>query len=112
METIYFVRVGHVDYTTVSINGQLHNSEWDDRHTKTFRIATSFSEASNVFIDGVAWSIVEAVIDGEETFYTEFDNSDFDIAGDITDHRDGTVSVTMGKMTDLEEAYELLYGGE
>lgn len=35
----------------------------------------------------------------------------FNIAGDVTDHRDGTVSITMGRMTDLEEAYELLYGG-
>ena len=42
----------------------------------------------------------------------EYDNSDFNIAGDVTDHRDGTMSIKMGKATDLEDAYELLYGGD
>ena len=41
----------------------------------------------------------------------EWDNSEFCLAGDITDHRDGTITVKMGKLTDLEEAYELMLGG-
>ena len=41
----------------------------------------------------------------------EYDNSAFSVRGDIIGHQDGTVSVKMGKLTDLEEAYELLYGG-
>jgi len=39
------------------------------------------------------------------------DLSDYCIAGDVVDHRDGNITVYMGKMTDLEQAYELLYGG-
>ena len=32
----------------------------------------------------------------------EYNNSDYCIAGDIIDHRDGTLSVKMGKPTDVE----------
>ena len=45
------------------------------------------------------------------TQQTEFDNSEFSIRGDLTVHVDGTCTVHMGKPTDLEDAYEILYGG-
>lgn len=32
----------------------------------------------------------------------EYDNSEYSLAGDITDHRDGTVSIKMGKPTEAE----------
>ena len=32
------------------------------------------------------------------------------MAGDITDHRDGTITVKMGRLTALEETLELIYG--
>lgn len=41
----------------------------------------------------------------------DYDNSAFSIRGPITLYPDGRISVKMGKPTDLEEAYELLYGG-
>lgn len=40
---------------------------------------------------------------GTETVQ-EWDNSDYCVAGPITDHRDGTLTVKMGKYTQLEEA--------
>lgn len=43
--------------------------------------------------------------------YQEYDNSEFCIRGDLTVHVDGTCTVKMGKTTDLEDAYEMLYGG-
>ena len=43
---------------------------------------------------------------------SEWDNSDYSLSGPITDNRDGTVSIKMGKPTDLEDAMELLLGGE
>ena len=46
-----------------------------------------------------------------ETRQEEFDNSEFCIRGDLTVHVDGTCTVKMGKPTDLEDAYEMLYGG-
>lgn len=41
----------------------------------------------------------------------DYDNSQFNVAGSVTDNRDGSFSIKMGMTTDLEEAYELLYGG-
>ena len=113
----YFIRVNGVDYLTHEINGKLHNIDWDERHTKTFTLEMTYEQAMSIFKDGTKWSIVSVTTpdEGDESFesYEEvFDNSDFIFAGDVTDHRDGTVSVTMGQMTELEEAYELLYGGE
>ena len=113
----YFIRVNNIDYPSHGINGKLHNEDWDNRHTKTFTLEMTYEQAISIFKDGTKWSIVSVTSpdEGEESFepYEEvFDNSDFNFAGDVIDHRDGTVSVTMGQMTELEEAYELLYGGE
>lgn len=41
----------------------------------------------------------------------EYDNSEYSVLGDTTIAADGTVSIKMGKPTDLEVAYQLLYGG-
>ena len=63
--------------------------------------------------DGTPWSIVQGTpaADGKET-EAGWDNSAFSLSGDITDHRDGTVTIKMGKPTDLEDAYEMLLGGD
>ena len=53
----------------------------------------------------------EPIQTGTETQEIEFDNSEFTIRGDLTVHVDGTCTVEMGKLTDLEEAYELMLGG-
>ena len=101
------------EYNALSITGKMNDKEWDGRQSKTFRIEATHDEALEVFADGCGWSIIDMSTDENgDPIEMEFDNSDFSMAGDVTDHRDGTVSVTMGKPTDLEEAYELLYGGE
>ena len=95
-----------------TINGKMNDKEWDGRQSKTITLAMAYDAASALFVDGLAWSIVmqpDAYTDpetGEEiTPEAEvYDNCEFSIAGDITDHRDGTVSVKMGKPTDLEVA--------
>ena len=104
-----------------SVNGRVADEEWDNRSSKAITLEMSYEEAANLFVDGVAWSIMvheEAPVlddNGVEVDVTtkeiEFDNSEYNIAGDITDHRDGTITVKMGKLTDLEEAYEIMLGG-
>lgn len=106
-----FVKINNREYPA-AIFGKMQDRDWDGRQSKTIKLAMSYADASQIFVDGLSWSIIcEDEAEGE-VMREEFDNSDFNIAGDITDHRDGTLSVTMGKETDLEEAYELLYGGE
>lgn len=90
------------------VNGRLNNPDWDDRDTKAITLKMAYSKAVETFVDGLPWSIVVET-DGEtEAAREEYDNSEYSLAGDITDHRDGTVTVVMGKPTELELAMELL----
>ena len=104
-----------------SITGRMHDKDWDDRPSKAIRVEMSFTDALDLFVDDLDWSIIqetdevneveEEVFDektGEVTTITklvpsvvaeEYDNSDYSVAGEITDHRDGTVTVKMGKLT-------------
>ena len=104
-----------------TINGRMNDSEWDGRESKSVTLEMDYATASAIFVDGLAWSIVQeqevptynedGKQTGTETQTTEFDNAEYCLAGDITDHRDGTMTVKMGKLTDLEEAYEIMLGG-
>lgn len=109
-----YCKINGTEYPAISFFGKLNDSEWDNRATKTITLEMTYTQAMELFADGCSWSIVDRWVDeatGEEVV-EEYDNSDFFVAGDVTDHRDGTLSIKMGRETDLEEAYELLYGGE
>ena len=122
-----YVKVNGTLYPA-SVAGRMSDAEWDGRESKAITMTADFATADSLFQDGAAWSIVSEdpvpvyneqgnpVIgdDGEpvyETQQTEFDNSEYSIRGDLTVHVDGTCTVKMGKPTDLEDAYEMLYGG-
>ena len=103
------ILINQTEYPAV-INGNIRDYQWDNRESKVITLTMSHAAADAIFVDGLEWSIIcEYELNGE-TVREEFDNSDFSVAGDIIDHRDGTISVKMGKPTDLELAYELLYG--
>lgn len=107
-----FVKVGEKRYPA-SITGKLHDKDWDDRPSKAIRLQMDYMEAASIFVDDVNWSIIQEVeelveIHNEETGETimipniieeEYDNSDYSIAGDIINHRDGFVTVKMGMVT-------------
>lgn len=109
-----YVKIDNTLYPA-TVNGRVQDKEWDGRESKSITLEGDYETINALFKDGTAWSIVmEDVItteDGEETKETEYDNSEFNIRGDITVHTDGTCTVKMGKETDLEFAYTLLYGG-
>lgn len=97
------VKINGTEYPA-QVNGTLADYTWDGRDVKAITLEISHASADELFVDDTEWSI----LDGE----TEYDNSDYSVAGDIIDHRDGTLTVKMGKPTDLELAYEELYGGD
>lgn len=127
-----YIKINNTKYPA-TVNGKMSDTAWDNRASKAITLDMDYATASALFVDGVAWSIVqtqevpvyetnekgEPVLDElgnpevkeYETQETEFDNSDYCLAGDITDHRDGRITVKMGKLTDLEEAYEIMLGG-
>lgn len=123
-----YVKVNGTLYPA-TIDGQMQDYTWDNRESKTVTMQGTYDEIVGLFKDGTPWSIVmketvqkrnedgspvldEAGNPVTEEQTSEWDNSEFSMSGPITDNRDGMVSIKMGKPTDLEDAMELLLGGE
>ena len=107
-----FIKVNGQEYPATLIYNY-KDRNWDMRETKTIYLTMSHDEAAALLPDNTPWSIVQRetvdVLDeqGKPTGETkevinEYDNSEYSLAGDITDHRDGTVSIKMGKPTESE----------
>ena len=107
-----YIKVNNTEYPA-EINGNPKDRSWGERDTKTITLTMTHAEVAALLPDNTSWSIVQRetspVYDeqGQPTGETkevvnEYDNSEYSIAGDITDHRDGTVSVKMGKLTESE----------
>lgn len=112
-----YIKIGDVIYPA-NVDGKMRDIDWDNRESKAITLEMDYATASALFVDGLEWSIVHkhevATRDkdgnqtGTEVVTDEWDNSDYDIAGSITDHRDGTVTVKMGKITAEEALAELM----
>lgn len=86
------------------------DSAWG-RPTCTVTIKASAAEIAALLPNNAPWSLIERedALDesGAPTGQTvdhERDMSEYSLSGDITDHRDGTVSIKMGKPTEEESA--------
>ena len=88
------------------IDGAMEDLLWDKRSSKSITLEMDYATANAMFVHGLKWSIISA--DESEI---EWDNSEYCVAGDLIDHRDGTITAKMGKLTELEEAYEIMLGG-
>lgn len=109
-----YVKVNNTEYPA-EISGNPKDRAWGDRDTKTITLTMTTTEVAPLLPDNTPWSIVlrETVDkldnDGQPTGETEevvneWDNSEYSLSGTITDHRDGTVSIKMGKPTETESA--------
>ena len=122
--------------TYIKVNGEIYpaivsrkteDHDWDNRKIKSITLGMSYCEVLTLLPDNTPWSIIvkEPLLDsnGNEALDeagnlvldeegTEVDMSEYSMSGDITDHRNGTVTIKMGKPTDLENAYEMLIGGD
>lgn len=90
-----------------TVNGSLKDRQWIDRESKSITLAMDYATALALFVDGLNWSIVMDVEQVQEdgtviTVQETYDNSEYDVAGPITDNRNGTVTVKMGKATAQE----------
>lgn len=103
------------DEYQATVNGTKNDLKWNNRESKSITITMDYSTAVATFADDVPWSILyqpSNYYDPEtQKMVTppveEYDNSDYCILGDITVHRDGTVTVKMGKPTG-DELYNIL----
>lgn len=109
-----YIKVNNTEYPA-TVDGVNNDRSWGGRDAKTVTLTMTHDEAAALLPDNTPWSIVQRetvdVLDeqGKPTGETkevvnEYDNSEYSLAGDITDHRDGTVSIKMGKPTETENA--------
>ncbi len=111
-----YIKINGTEYPA-KISGRRRDSDWDGRESKSITLKMDYALAASLFVSGAEWSILQEYDAADETgqertVLEAYDNSEFTVAGDITDHRDGTITVKMGKLTDLESAYEMMFGGE
>ena len=109
-----YIKVNNTEYPA-EINGNPKDRSWGERDTKTVTLTMTTTEVAALLPNNTPWSIVQRETvdkldnDGNPTGETEeavneWDNSAYSLAGAITDYRDGTVSIKMGKPTEAESA--------
>lgn len=107
-----FIKVNGQEYPATLIYNY-KDRNWDMRETQTVHLTMPYAQAAALLPSGTPWSNVfrETVDkvdnDGNPTgetdeVVTEEDMSAYSLAGEITDYRDGTVSIKMGKPTEAE----------
>lgn len=109
-----YIKVNNAEYPA-AVNGVNNDRSWGDRDTKIVTLTMTAAEAAALLPSGTPWGIVQReTVDkldendmptGETVKQVnEWNNSEYSLSGDITDHRDGTVSIKMGKPTETESA--------
>lgn len=114
-----YIEINGTQYPA-QIDGKLRDKAWDNRDSKAITVEMSYNDAIAIFKDDVEWYIVQDVIEQTEKVNENgevivdehgdivfeivrknevYDNSDYCIAGDIIDHRNGTITAKMGKPT-------------
>ena len=113
-----YIKVNNTLYPA-TIDGKIADYEWNRRDTKSITLTMTYSEVLALLPDNTPWSIVQKDVaqkydengkllvdaDGNpvtEEITTEFDNSEYTMSGVIRDNRNGTVTIKMGKLTEIE----------
>lgn len=109
-----FVKINETLYPA-EIKGRIVNSDWNGRKTLSVTMTASYEQAAALFTDGMTWSHVyqaDSYVDESGSIITpepvEYDDSEYSVAGPITDNRDGTITATMGVITAEEALAELM----
>lgn len=113
-----YIKINNILYPA-TIDGRIADYTWDRRDTKSITLEMAYAEVVALLPDNTPWSIVQKDTvqklddNGQpmtdtsgnpitEEVTTEFDNSEYSMSGVITDNRDGTCTIKMGKPTETE----------
>jgi hypothetical protein len=80
------------------IQTRQNDTMWQNRETKAITLETTYEEALSTFVNDLKWSIVVETEEG----LIETDMSVYALAGPITDNRNGTITVKIGKYKEDE----------
>ena len=109
-----FIKVAGQEYPAKVIY-LYKDRNWDMRETQTAHLTMPYAQAAALLTTGTPWfNVFRETVDkldndgnptGQtEEVVTEEDMSAYSLAGEITDYRDGMVSIKMGKPTETESA--------
>lgn len=114
-----YVEINDIKYPAI-ITGRLNDHDWNNRASKEITLEMTYMDAINMFVNDIQWNIAQDVErriekrdDNDEVIFETvieqetYDNSEYNIAGDIIDHRNGKVTVKMGKPTAEEQLLEM-----
>lgn len=87
-----------------SFRQRVQDGDWGNRGSMAITVTMDYQEAAGLFVDGLRWFHVaqgQAYSDADGNLVTPepvvTDYSEYEMAGPITDNRDGTATVKMGK---------------
>ena len=94
----------------IKVNGQEYPAEviylykdrsWNDRDVRNVFLNLPYDQVVALMPTSTKWS---SILKDDDVVVEETDMSEFSIAGQVVDYRDGTVSIKMGKPTETESA--------
>ena len=81
-----------------SFRQRVQDTDWLGRGSMAITVSMSHEQAVGIFVNGLRWQHVQQTED--EPIITDY--SEYEMAGPITDNRDGTITVKMGKALSQE----------
>ena len=90
------LRINEKEFPLLSATAATEYMKNYNRDVVTLKMEATFEDAATNFIDGATFTIID---DAEQSY----EYKDHTMAGQITDHRDGTVTVKMGKANTAEQ---------
>ena len=82
------ITISDQTFPLISATGATEMLGGTRRDVITLKLEATYAQVNNLFVDGATFSI-------EDSEITEYD--DHGVAGPITDNRDGTMTIKMGK---------------
>lgn len=109
-----YVKVGETMLEAV-VNGYRRDPKWDYRDVEEVTVAATADEVKALFADGVDWDLVQTFEPYVDEATGEIitpepktkNHGEFCVSGAVIDHRNGTVTIRMGKITAEEALAEL-----
>lgn len=97
------LRINEKEFPLLSARAAMEMLQGYRRDVITLVVESSFAAMDDVFVDGTTFAIVETVDQEGEPVEQVHEYTDHTVAGPITDNRDGTISVKMGKANTAEQ---------
>ena len=92
-----YIKINNTQIPAI-IQTRQNDTMWQNRETKAITLEITYEEALSIFVNDLKWSIVVEMEEG----LIETDMSVYALAGPITDNRNGTITVKMGKYSEDE----------